>query len=293
MMGLVCVVGAALCYGVASILQAVAAREAPASVALDPALLVRLAGSAWYVVGVGIDGAGFFLTLVATRSLPLFVVQSVVAGFLAVTAILGAIFLGMPLNARDRFALTLVLGGLVLVGLSATTGHPPRVSTGVQWALLGAAGLLVGVGGLVGRMSGPRGAFALGGLAGLAFGATSVGARMLHPGPSWSVPAAWAVRIALQPAAWGIVVAGGLGMLLYATALQRGSVTQATAPLVVGEMVVPALVGLWLLGDAARPGWNWVAGTGFVLSLAGAIGLAWHGGASPKLSAEPGAERVR
>ena len=50
-------------------------------------------------------------------------------------------------------------------------------------------------------------------------------------------------------------------MLTYSIALQRGTVTQATAPLVVGETVAPALVGLLLLGDqpgragAGSPSW--------------------------------------
>ena len=53
------------------------------------------------------------------RTLPLFVVQSVVASFLAVTAVLGAIFLKMPLTRRDRIGLGVVVLGLVLVGASA------------------------------------------------------------------------------------------------------------------------------------------------------------------------------
>ena len=71
---------------------------------LDPRLLGRLLRSWKYVVGVGLDGLGFLLSLAAVRTLPLFVVQSVVASFLAVTAVLGAIFLKMPLTRRDRSA---------------------------------------------------------------------------------------------------------------------------------------------------------------------------------------------
>ncbi len=80
-------------------------------------------------------------------------------------------------------------------------------------------------------------------------------------------------------------MAGVLAMLTYSIALQRGSVTQATAPLVVGETVAPALVGLLLLGDHARPGWGWVAILGFSLSVAGAVSLARHG----ELEVEPAA----
>jgi drug/metabolite transporter (DMT)-like permease len=249
----------------------------PRSGSLDPRLLVRLARSRLYVLGVGLDVAGFVLTLAAARALPLFVVQSVVASFVAVTAILGTVFLRTPLRPPDRLGLTLVLGGLVLVALSATADHPVRVSDGVQWAMLGTVVLLVGLGILLGRLGGSLGVLVLGSVAGLAFGATSVGARMLPVGAVGADPVAWAVHIVAQPAAWGIVLAGGLGMLAYSSALQRGSVTQATAPLVVGETVAPALVGLWLFGDQSRAGWEWAAVTGFALAVAGALSLSRHG----------------
>ena len=72
-------------------------------------------------------------------------------------------------------------------------------------------------------------------------------------------------------------MAGLVALLTYATALQRGSVTQATAPLVVGETVGPAAVGVFMLGDESRPGWGWVAAVGFVLAVAGAVSLSRHG----------------
>jgi drug/metabolite transporter (DMT)-like permease len=275
--GLLFALGAALCYGVGSVLQSAAARNTARSDSLDPGLLVRLAGSRFYIVGVGLDVAGFLLTLVAARVLPLFVVQSVLASFLAVTAILGRYFLGTLLRPLDRLGLALVLSGLFVLAVSAAPERSVRVGTGLQWAMLGAVGLLLGVGIVVGRMKGPWGAQALGSVAGLAFGLTSVGARMVPPGPGPSRPVAWVVHVAGQPASWGIFLAGGLGLLAYTSALQRGPVTQATAPLVVAETVVPALVGLGVLGDQSRAGWGWVAVVGFVLAVAGSLSLSRHG----------------
>ena len=111
---------AALCYGVGSVLQAVAARSTESVEGLDPRILVRLVRSWRYLVGVGLDGLGFVLSLVAVRALPLFVVQAVVASFLAVTAVLGALFLGMPLTRRGPGRARRGDGlGLVLVAASA------------------------------------------------------------------------------------------------------------------------------------------------------------------------------
>ena len=80
-----------------------------------------------------------------------------------------------------------------------------------------------------------------------------------------------------DPATYGLLVAAAVALLTYSTALQRGSVTQATASLVIMETVAPALVGRLLLGDHPRPGWGWVAVVGFVLAVAGAITLSRHG----------------
>ena len=68
-----------------------------------------------------------------------------------------------------------------------------------------------------------------------------------------------------------------VALLSYSTALQRGTVTQATAPLVVGETIAPALVGVVMLGDVPRAGWEWVAVVGFGLAVGGALALAGHG----------------
>jgi hypothetical protein len=61
---------------------------------------------------------------------------------------------------------------------------------------------------------------------------------------------------------------------LFTTALQRGSVTSATAVMFAVETVVPAGIGLVFLGDATRPGFAVVAALGFVLTIAGTLALA-------------------
>ena len=70
-----------------------------------------------------------------------------------------------------------------------------------------------------------------------------------------ALPGSWHPTVLLtDPAAYALGVSALVGALAYSSALQRGTVTQATAPLVFGETVVPAAVGLFLLGDVPRPG---------------------------------------
>jgi drug/metabolite transporter (DMT)-like permease len=266
--GLLTAFAAAWCYALGSIFQAIAARSVPDADGLDPRFLIRLLHSWRYLLGVGLDGVGFLLSLVAVRALPLFVVQSVVASFLAITAVLGAVFLKMPLRRSDRIGLGVVVAGLVLVGASAAKDSSVDVSDAERWGVLVVAVLLALVAIPLARVPGVRGAFGLGAVAGLAFGATAVASRML-PGDLDA--------LLTSPATYALIVAGIVAMLTYSIALQRGSVTQATAPLVVGETVAPALVGILLLGDHTRPGWGWVALLGFVVSVGGAISLARHG----------------
>ena len=272
---------AALCYGAGSVLQAMAARGTTSVEGLDPRLVARLVRSWRYLLGVGLDGLGFVLSLVAVRALPLFVVQAVVASFLAVTAVLGAVFVGMRLTRGDRIALGVVLAGLVLVAGSAAEDRTVSVSDAEEWGVLVAAVVLGLLAVPLGRVHGARGAVALGAVAGLAYGATSVATRMLPPQLTLGRVGESADLLLRNPATYAIVAAGALAMVAYSVALQRGSVTQATAPLVVAETVVPALVGLLLLGDQPRPGWGPVAAVGFVLAVGGAVALARLGELPP------------
>ncbi len=211
------------------------------------------------------------------RSLPLFVVQSIIASFLAVTAVLGAVVLHMPLSRRDWIGLGVVISGLVLVGLSAAEDGAVSTTRAEQWGVLGAT-VLLGVAAVpLGRLTGVAGAAALGTVAGLAFGATSVAARMLPGSIALDRVLDDLGTIATSPATYALAVAAVVAMLTYSTALQRGTVTQATAPLVVGETVAPALVGILMLDDRPRPGWEWAAVLGFVLAVGGAVSLARHG----------------
>ncbi len=102
-----------------------------------------------------------------------------------------------------------------------------------------------------------------------AFGLVNLAARVVHH----SSPAAFAT----DPATYALVVAGLGGYLCYALALQRGSVTAATAAVVTGETVAPGLVGVALLGDGARAGLGWLAVLGFAVTVGGTFVLARFG----------------
>jgi drug/metabolite transporter (DMT)-like permease len=260
---------AAVCFGVGSVLQAIAARSTPTAGGVDPRLLVRLVRQAPFLVGVGLDLLGFVAELAALRSLPLFVVQAAVAANLAVTAVVAARVLHARLAAREWLAVVAVCVGLGMLGLSAGHENPASVSLTFRFVLLGCVAVIAAAGMVAGRLRGAAGSAALGLVAGFGFGFVAIGARVLT-----SLSPLDLVR---DPAAYVVAGGGLVAFLFFATALQRGSVTTTTAAVVVAETVMPALIGAALLGDATRHGYLWAAVLGFSLAVAGALALARFG----------------
>lgn len=277
--GLACAVGTSLCYGVGSVLQSAAAAHAEPVARLDPRLLLTLLRTWRYPVGLALDGAGFVLSLVALRSLPLYVVQSVASTFLAVTAVAGVLVLGLRMHRLEVAALVVVVFGLTLVGLSAAPQSARLPGTRAQWLILAAAVALALLSAPLARMSGREGAWLLGGVGGLAFGVVAVAARALSASVTRGSLADAVHALVGAPAFYAVLAASPLALVAYATALQRGTVVQATAPLVVGETVMPAVAGLAFLGDHPRPGWGALAALGFVLAVGASLLLSRFGDA--------------
>jgi hypothetical protein len=268
-LGLLGAFAAALCYGTGSVLQSVGSRRVAGAVELDPRLFIRLAGQLPYVAGLALDVLGFLASILALRTLPLFLVQAAVAGSIGVTALLAARFLGVRLRHVEVGALIGLGAGLVLLALSARPERAAPVPRTGQWLILAGMMVVLVLGAGCARVPGPWGVAGLAAGAGLAFGGVGVAARVLAlPSPWW--------RVGAEPVAYALVGYGVLGTLLFAMALQRGSVTTVSAILFAVETVVPAAIGLVWLGDAARPGYGWVAVAGFVLSVGCAVELARH-----------------
>jgi hypothetical protein len=228
-------------------------------------------------LGLALDAAGFVLSLVALRSLPLYVVQSVVASFLAVTAVVAVVALGLRMQRLDVVALVAVVLGLTLVGLSAAPQSAPAVGLRTQGLTLAVSLALVLGSVPLGRTSRRGSVWMLGGIAGLAFGTVAVAARILSASVTRGRVVDDVQVLVGAPASYALLVAAPLALVAYATALQRGSVVAATAPLVVGETVLPALAGLSLLGDHTRSGWGLPATLGFALAVGASLLLSRFG----------------
>jgi drug/metabolite transporter (DMT)-like permease len=272
--GLVAALAAAACYGFGSILQSIAAAESTVTERLDVAGLARLVAQWRYVCGLALDLVGFLAAVVALRDLPLFVVQAAVASSVGVTALAARLMLQAQFSRRERWALASLLAGLVLLGIAGRPEHATHFAEpGPALLLAGAAVLAVAT--LLTRSSG---AFLAAG-AGVSFGAVGIAAR------AFEVPHQW-VHAFGDPLLYALAAYGLLATLLYAGALQRSPVTTVAAITFSVETVVPALVGLAVLGDHARSGMAPVAAVGFTLTVLASIALARYAEPAEAVHAE-------
>ncbi|WP_374775462.1 DMT family transporter [Streptomyces sp. NBC_01310] len=269
---MICALGAAVCFGTASVLQAVAARAAEPGTGsgVDAALFLRAVRQWRYLLGLGLDGAGFVLQIIALRHIPIYAVGAALAASLAVTAVVAARLLRVRLSRTEWAAVWVVCAGLLMLGLAAGEEGTGTGSLALQLGLLAVAGLVLVVGAVAGRLpDGPR-ALVLGLASGTGFGVVEVSVRLID--------SPWDLR---NPALYALLLGGGAGFLLLTSALARGSVTAATAGMVLGETIGPAVVGVVWLGDRTREGLAWLAVLGFAVALAGSLALARFGEPPP------------
>ncbi|NJC81284.1 hypothetical protein HC030_01720 [Planosporangium mesophilum] len=256
-------------YGVANLLQSVAAARTDLHPGFDLRLLLSLGKRKTYLVGLFCQFAGFSLAFLARRDLPLFLVQAAVAAGLGVTTLLGVLVLKWRLPKAEvalLAALSCGLAGLVL----AAQPHPSR-----PLGLAGVVGLAIAllviavVGFFAARLHGSHGSVALGSLAGVAFSAAAVASRPLAGADSIH-------QFVTDPLLYLLIAHSVVGQLLLGMAMQRGSTTSAVAAMDAAAAVPAAAVGLLLLGDEIQPGREWLAAAGFLVTLLAVIGLSFY-----------------
>jgi hypothetical protein len=242
---------AAVLFGVAAVMQAVAARRGRL-VSLTMGLVALV-----YVLG-------WLLHLVSIAMVPLYVAQVGISASLAVTAFTAAKVVGEQLAPRHRLAIGVLVGGMALLALAAGPVGDPGFEAREIVFLYVALGVVLLLALMARGVGGQRGGVLLGCLGGIAYAGSPIATRSLVD-PSWDV-------LTIAPAL-SIGLYGLLGFWLYSIALRRASIIAASAPLVLLQTVVPALVGVFAFGDAFRDGWVPLAIAGFVASTTAALAL--------------------
>ncbi|MBO3090062.1 hypothetical protein [Cellulomonas dongxiuzhuiae] len=270
-LALLAAVAAAVGYGVSTVLEAVGTRRSPGAGALRQPLVLG---------ALVLDGAAWLASLLALDRLPLFAVQAIQASSVVVVVVLARFVLGARTRRRDVLAVAVVVAALVVVALGA--GEQPAVAppAGFTTAMLVAAGVLVAA--LVAAYA-RGGAPLLTVLAGLGYSGAAIGARGAHASGDL-------LATVRQPLAVVIVVCGGVGVLAYLRALERGSAGGVAALSSVVEVLVPGVIGVAVLGDTVRGGWAVPVVLAVVAAVAGCVALAGSPASVAAVAAGTGAE---
>ncbi len=253
---------AAFGYGIGAVLQALGARRASQQGRVG---VVAMAKQPIFLIGLFADLASWFISRFALHTLPLFAVQTILAGSLAVTVLLAGVVLGAELRRPDQLAIIATMIGLVIVGISAGEEEAQDISHLLKIGiLLGIPAVMVL--GLFSMRLGKSVMLAV--LAGAAFTGSALAARAVH------IKDESLVGILSEPLLWAVLVYAVLALGLHAVALIRGSVGPVTAAMWATEVLVAVIIGAIALGDRMRPGWTVPAILGITMTLVATIILA-------------------
>lgn len=221
-----------------------------------------------YLVSLVVDLLSWLCGVVALRVLPVFAVQAIIGGSIAITAVVGARRVGARLDGIMRAAVASCLVGLVMIASSAGDAQPVVSSSLVDIVLISGV-LVLGVLVLVLRQF--RAAWPLALVAGIGFGGSALSVRAAHVEITASFsPAA----LLAQPSLYLVAGFWVVGIIGYSAAVGRGDIGPVTAVFIVTEVVLPGLVGIVLLGDPVRPGFAWVFAVGLLIAVAGVVVIA-------------------
>jgi len=244
----------AFSYATASILQAVAARRSSGT--------VQTMRHPLYLTGILCDILAWVGAIIALRELAVYVVESILAGSLAVTVVAARFVLKSRLRGRDIVAVVFSVAALTVLAMSAGPQHDVTATDALRWSFCAAA-LGMAVLGWKAAQTAPAGVIAA--MGGLCLGGAAMTGRALPAAP---------MDILTDPLTAALLTFAVTGMLLYAHALGKGEVGPVTAIHWTAEVVAPSAVALLILGDKVRPGWEIPAAAAVVVTIGAAVLLA-------------------
>src|SRR5919197_2423007 len=248
---------------------------APLSVRAPLRSLRLLLASRRWLVGFGAETGGFALYFAAVALAPLGLVQAVAAGGIGVLASLVARTTGTPLDMRERFGVTVAIGGLALLGVSLAGGSEPGSTAGwipiAVWlgASIATAALAVSSGATV-----LRDGAAFGVAAGILFAAGDVSTKVMVD----------SAQAAVTPAVIGFYAAGTIVLQM---GFQRGRALTTAGIATLGTNAIPIAAAMTLFAEPLPDG-----PLGVVRVLSFAFLVAGAAAVAPRRAAdEAGSER--
>jgi hypothetical protein len=247
-------------YALSAALQALEARDAPASSALRASLLAGLVQRRTWLIGAVAGLAGWGLQAAALALASVSLVQPALGLGLVVLLVLGARLLGETVGAREVAGAAAIAGAIAVLGWAAPS-QTGSFTSGGTWAV-GIALPVVAALPYALRVAHRAGGLATSVAAGLGWAWVGLGTALVDVSIAdrrFLVALAWAAGVAL--ASWS-------ALLSEMTALQAWPATRAI-PVSFGlEMAVPAAAAPFLTHHGFGP----LHGVPFVLALVVACG---------------------
>ena len=253
---------ASLGYGIGAILQAIGARRTAAK---GQDGIFQMARQPVFLLGLLCDFGSWLISRFALHTLPLFAVQTILAGSLAVTVLLAGVVLGAHLGRPERIAVATTIVGLFVVGVSAGEEQAKEITHVLKVCILLGVPGVAALGILALKLQ--KSVF-LAILSGASFTGSALAARTVH------LQDESFVGVVTEPLMWAVLVYAVLALGLHAVALMRGHVGAVTAAMWSTEVLVATIIGAAALGDKMRPGWTLPAIFGIILTLAATVVLA-------------------
>ena len=262
-------IGCSLCNGISTVQQKEGADDIHAVRFFDWSLLLRLLKNWPYLFGTFLAIVGYGLSLISLRVLPLFLVQSLIAASVLVTAFGERIFLHKRIGMNTYWALLVVLIGLVLLSTGAVPG-PATIHNQTARLLVEVAPVPLTMFGMLliyAKTRNKVATFTMSALSGLLFGNTStIGRILVYPTPIW--------KVLENPIFYSLVFSAIAGQYLFIVSLQRTLATKSNAVMISTQTLGPALCGLLFFDDKIQSGYQLIVLSGGILVLIGAIAAA-------------------
>ncbi len=216
------------------------------------------------LAGLLLDIIAWVLSRLSLHKLPLFTVQTVLAGSLAITVGLSQRVMHTPKRRSDVYAILATAFGLVLVGIAADPHRadpPTHAFKIVLWIALP----LLCAGGISLRQKVPPPV--LGALGGTAFGFSALAARAIPKVDGF-------LGLLQTPLLWLMLAYAAGGVVFFTRGVERGQVGAVTAAMWAAEIIPSSALGFLMLGDSVRPGWGAAAALGMIATLGATYALA-------------------
>jgi drug/metabolite transporter (DMT)-like permease len=140
---IVCSLAAAAAFGVSAVLEQTAARETPAAESLRLRLIADLVQRPRWVAGLAVSALGFVLQAVALGFGPLTLVEPLIVTELFFALPLAARVEHRRMGKRELWGIACVAGGLTLALVVASPGSGRQDASGLAWAGVAVAVVIV------------------------------------------------------------------------------------------------------------------------------------------------------